>query len=68
MNWLFRRIALHRKRKALAAAQNMLLQVEDQIASGAVFAKKLRQKIAQLSAEANALEEPDDIVRRAGVA
>jgi hypothetical protein len=33
-----------------------------------VFAKKLRQKIAQLSAEANALEEPDDIVRRAGVA
>lgn len=60
-------IALLRKRRQLREAEAFLAQVRDQIHSGRIVERQLEQKVARLQAEMFGLENPADIVRRAGV-
>jgi len=59
--------ALSRKRRSLARKEEWARTLEDQIQYGRWALTKLNGEIDQLRAELFALENPIDILRRAGV-
>jgi hypothetical protein len=61
------RANLARKRRTLAKKEEWAKLLEDQIASGRWALHRVNEEIEQLRAEAFALENPTDILRRAGI-
>lgn len=63
---LSRRIALWRKQQELKAAKEWARSLEDQITSGQVALDSALRRVDEIKAEVFSLEDPADIVRRAG--